>query len=106
MRVADGTVHPLARGLTGIGSVRARWIGATHTIAFRVRDADGTISLYAQEFRPGVDTTATRRLLISTDADAPLETFAISPYGKSAVLAIVDEASGLMMAEGVDGIVK
>jgi Tol biopolymer transport system component len=106
VRVADGTVFPFARGFTGAVSVRARWIGATHTIAFRTRDADGTISLYAQEFLPGTDTTATRRKLISTDPDAVLETFAVSPDGKRAILAIVDEASGLMMAEGVDGIVK
>jgi eukaryotic-like serine/threonine-protein kinase len=106
VRVADGTIFPMARGLTGVSSVRARWIGATHTIAFRTREADGAISIYTQEFRPGVDTTATRRLLVSTDADAPVETFAIAPDGKHAVLAIVDEASGLMMAEGVEGITK
>jgi eukaryotic-like serine/threonine-protein kinase len=106
VRVADGKVFTFAQGFAGIVTVRARWIGATHTIAFRARDADGTISLYAQDFQPGVDTTATRRKLLSTDADAVLETFAISPDGKRAVLAIVDEASGLMMAEGVEGIVK
>ena len=104
IRVSDGTVFPFASGFTGIVTVRARWIGATHTIAFRARDANGTISLYAQDFQPGVDTTATRRKLLSTDADAVLETFAISPDGKRAILAIVDEASGLMMAEGVEGI--
>jgi serine/threonine protein kinase len=106
VRVADGTVFSFARGITGLSAVRARWIGTTHTIAFRARDADGTISLHAQDFRPGIDTTATRRKLISTDPDATLETFAVSPDGKHAILAIIDEASGLMMAEGVEGIVK
>ncbi len=106
VRVADGTVFRFASDLTGIPSVRARWFGATHTIAFRAGDIDGKISLYAQEFRPGVDTTSTRRRLLSTDADAVLETFAISPDGKRAILAIIDEASGLMMAEGVEGVVK
>ncbi|MFL6247824.1 MAG: protein kinase domain-containing protein [Thermoanaerobaculia bacterium] len=104
VRVADGTVFPFARGLTGMNAVRARWIGATHTIAFRSRDANGTVSLYAQEFRPGVDTTSTRRQLTLADPDAIPETFAISPDGKRAIVAIVDEASGLMMAEGVEGI--
>ena len=106
VRVADGTVFPFARGFTGIVATRARWFGATHTIAFRAREADGSISLYAQDFKPGADTTSTRRKLLSTDSDATLETFAISPDGKRAVLAIVDEASGLMMAEGLEGIVK
>ena len=106
VRVADGKVFSFARGINGLAATRARWIGATHTIAFRARDDNGTISLYAQDFRPGIDTTSTRRKLISPDRDATLETFAISPDGKQAILAIVDEASGLMMAEGVEGIVK
>jgi serine/threonine protein kinase len=106
VRVSDGTVSPLVRGVTGLASLRARWIGGTHTVAFRAREVDGSISLYAQDFKPGIDTISTRRKLLSTDSDATLETFAISPDGKRAVLAIVDEASGLMMAEGVEGIVK
>jgi serine/threonine protein kinase len=104
VRVADGTVFSFAHGFTGLAAVRARWIGATHTIAFRARDADGTITLFAQDFRAGTDTTSTRRRLTAADPDATPETFAISPDGKRAVLAIIDEASGLMMAEGIEGI--
>jgi serine/threonine protein kinase len=104
VRVADGVVFPLAHGFTGLTALRSRWIGASHTIAFRARDAEGIVALFAQEFQPGVDTTATRRRLLAADPDATLETFAISPDGKRAILAIIDEASGLMMAEGVEGI--
>jgi hypothetical protein len=106
VRVADGEVFSFARGFTGLVAVRARWLGATHTIAFRARDANGTIALFAQEFHPGTDTTSTRRLLTPADPDATPETFAISPDGKHAILAIVDEASGLMMAEGIEGITR
>ncbi len=106
VRVADGMVFPLARGFSGAFAVRARWIGSTHTIAFRARDDKGTITLFAQDFRPGVDTTNTRRLLLPADPDAIPETFAISPDGKRAILAIVDEASGLMMAEGIESITR
>jgi eukaryotic-like serine/threonine-protein kinase len=106
VRVADGVVFPLARGFTGLSAVRARWIGATHTVAFRARDDRGTVALFAQDFRAGVDTISTRRQLSPADPDATPETFAISPDGKRAVLAIVDEASGLMMAEGVEAISK
>jgi serine/threonine protein kinase/Tol biopolymer transport system component len=106
VRVADGQVFPFASGFIGLAAVRARWIGATHTIAFRARDASGNVALFAQDFRAGVDTTATRRQLTPGDPDATPETFAISPDGKRAVLAIVDEASGLMIAEGVEGIEK
>jgi eukaryotic-like serine/threonine-protein kinase len=104
VRVADGQVFPLARGITGISAVRARWVGATHTVAFRALDANGTVALFAQDFRPGVDTTPERRQLTPSDPDETPETFAISPDGKRAIVAIVDEASGLMIAEGVEGI--
>jgi Tol biopolymer transport system component len=106
VRVADGQVFQVARGFAGLIALRARWIGTSHTIAFRAFDATGTVALYAQEFQPGVDTTSTRRLLMPADPDATPETFAVSPDGKRAVLAIVDEASGLMMAEGVAGVAK
>lgn len=54
----------------------------------------------AQDFRPGEDTTATRRPPIVAEA----ETYAISPDGTRAVLSLLDEASGLMSAEGVEGL--
>ena len=64
-------------------------------------DAAGRITLFAQPFVPGTDTTASRRELLAADADAVAETFAISPDGTRAVLSVIDEASGLMIAEGV-----
>jgi Tol biopolymer transport system component/tRNA A-37 threonylcarbamoyl transferase component Bud32 len=104
VRVADGSVFSLAHGLAGILSVRVQWIGATHTIAFRAADARGRVSLFAQDFEPGRDTSATRRALFPPDADVTAETFAVSPDGTRAVLSVIDEASGLMMAEGVAGV--
>jgi Tol biopolymer transport system component/tRNA A-37 threonylcarbamoyl transferase component Bud32 len=106
VRIADRQVFQVARGFTGLIALRARWIGSTHTIVFRAFDANGTVALFAQDFQPGVDTTNTRRLLMPADVDATPETFAVSPDGKRAVIAIVDEASGLMMAEGIEGVVK
>ncbi|HYO76192.1 MAG TPA: protein kinase [Thermoanaerobaculia bacterium] len=100
-RVADGKVFTLASGLSGPTLVRARWLGATHTIAFRDADATGNVAVFAQDFRPGEDTRATRRQLIASNPDAMPETFALSADGKRAVIAVLDEASGLMIAEGV-----
>ena len=99
VRVGDGRVFHLATGVPGI--TRAQWIGATHTIAFRAPDASGRTTLYAQPFEPGADTTASRRELLPADPDAVAETFAISPDGTRAVLSVIDEASGLMIAEGL-----
>ena len=100
-RVSDGRVFTLVTGIASPTLLRARWIGNTHTIAFRGVDAAGTVALFAQDFRPGEDTRATRRQLTPSDPDAAPETFAISPDGKRAIIAVPDEAAGLMMAEGV-----
>jgi Tol biopolymer transport system component len=102
VRVADGKVFAFPSGFAGTTSVRARWVGNTHTLAFRGLDATGRMTIYAQDFEPGVDTTATRRQLIATESDSVAETFAISPDGTRAVISVVDEASGLMIAEGVE----
>jgi serine/threonine protein kinase/Tol biopolymer transport system component len=104
VRVADGAVFPLVTGITGVNAPRVQWIGATHTIAYRAPDASGAIAIFAQDFVPGTDTTSTRRQLTRGDPDATPETFAIATDGKHAILAVVDEASGLMIAEGVEGI--
>jgi TolB protein len=99
VRVADGKVFTLAGGFAHEIVMRVRWIGATHAIAFRALDAQGQIAIFAQDFIPDTDTTHTRRQLVSGDATP--ETFAIAPDGKHAILSVIDEASGLMMAEGL-----
>ncbi|HYI11592.1 MAG TPA: protein kinase [Thermoanaerobaculia bacterium] len=97
VRVADGTVTPLVSGISGVFGVRARWIGTSHVVAFRALDERGRITLFAQDLAGG-----SRRKLI--DLDAEPETYAISPDGKRAILSVIDEGSGLMMAEGVEGV--
>jgi hypothetical protein len=100
VRLNDRRVFTLARGLS-VTATRAQWIGNGHTIAFRAPDAAGRIALFAQDFTPDVDTTSTRRQLIAADPDAVVETFALSPDGKRAILSVTDESSALMMVEGV-----
>ncbi|HEV7920454.1 MAG TPA: protein kinase [Thermoanaerobaculia bacterium] len=95
--VRDGRVQTLATGLPGV--LRACWAGATHTVVFR--DGD---TLVAQDFVPEADTSNTRRVLLRFDADATPDTFAISPDGKRAVLAIVNQTSAVMMTEGAPGV--
>jgi Tol biopolymer transport system component len=99
VRVADRQVFTLAQGVSGVNALRVQWLGTTHTVAFRSVDAGGHVAVFAQEFQPGIDTTSKRRLLFVAEA----ETYAISPDGTRAVLSVIDEASGLMMAEGVIG---
>jgi eukaryotic-like serine/threonine-protein kinase len=102
VRVADGVTSTFPSGLSGVTTARPRWLGATHTLAFRGLDAGGRMTLYAQDFAPGIDETATRRQLITAESDSVAETFAISPDGTRAVISVIDEASGLMIADGVD----
>ena len=106
VRIADGEVFPLATGVTGVTTLRARWMAGTHTVAFRAPGPNGEIAIFAQDFRAGEDTTATRRQLAIGDGSATPETFAISADGKRAIVAVVEEASGLMMAEGVAGVTR
>ncbi|HVE72615.1 MAG TPA: protein kinase [Thermoanaerobaculia bacterium] len=100
MRVADRKLFTLASDIAGVMTTRVHWIGSTHTLAFRSLDATGHVAVFAQDFVAGTDTRATRRPLIVAEA----ETFAVAPDGSKAVLSLIDEASGLMMAEGVEGI--
>ncbi|HUR81356.1 MAG TPA: protein kinase [Thermoanaerobaculia bacterium] len=100
VRVSDRKVFTLADDLTRIQAARVQWIGASHTVAFRAIDATGRVAVFAQDFVPDRDTRSTRRPLIVAEA----ETYAISPDGSKAVLSLIDEASGLMMAQGVDGL--
>ncbi|HKR63924.1 MAG TPA: hypothetical protein VJZ00_09340, partial [Thermoanaerobaculia bacterium] len=92
VRVADRTVIPLATGISGPITLRVRWIGETHTVAFRALDEQGRIAIYAQTVGE-----PTRHLLVPGELTA--DTFAISPDGKHAILSVLDEASGLMLAE-------
>jgi serine/threonine protein kinase len=98
VRVRDRAVFTLISGLN-VGMIRARWIGATRTIAFRAHDAQGRIGIFAQEFDPERDTSPTRRALL-VDENVP-ESFAISADGKYVIRSVVDEASGIMLADGV-----
>jgi Tol biopolymer transport system component len=97
VRVSDRKVFPVATGLTAFS--RPRWIGATHTLAYRAADASGTLGIFAQEFDPERDTRDTRRVLLIDD-EVP-ETFAISPDGRRIIRSVVAEASGILVAEGV-----
>ncbi len=100
VRTSDKQQFTLADDLTGIQAARVQWIGASHTVAFRALDVSGHVAVFAQDFVPDRDTRATRRPLIVAEA----ETYAISPDGSKAVLSLIDEVSGLMMAEAVEGI--
>ena len=102
VRVSDGATFEVARDFSGEADAgRGRWLGATNTVVFRGKDEQGRTGLFVQPFIPGVDTSAQRRPLTGFDRDTVLETFAISPDGKRAILSLLEPSSGLMIADGV-----
>jgi len=60
--------------------------------------------LSAQDFRPGEDTTASRRVLVPTDPNTDIESFGISPDGRRVAVSRIEETRSLKLAEGVPGL--
>ena len=61
---------------------------------------DDTFALYEQDFRPGEDSPGTRRLLVSLGAGEDIESFGISPDGRSITISRIDHLRSLKLAEG------
>ena len=101
-RVGDGAVTRFAVG--GLGRGRARWLPAGLQIAFLGDDQAGRSGIYVQDFDPDRDTLATRRPLTGFASDLEIESFGISPDGGRLTLAEVEWGAGLLLADGVSGI--
>jgi serine/threonine protein kinase len=104
LRVSDGVVFPLVRGLQGFDPGRARWLGNTRTVVYSADDGRGRAGIFEQEFVPGRDTLASRRPLAGFDRETTLDTYAISPDGTRAVLSILEPASSLMITDKIEGL--
>ncbi len=83
---------------------RARWIPPGRAIAFVGQNGKGVNGIYAQDFIPGKDTSATRRELGGFDPETATETFGLSPDGTHMTISSWDLVSSIMIAERVPGI--
>jgi Tol biopolymer transport system component len=109
-RTADGTLTRfevllpawIPGGSIDIG--RCRWFPNGRALAFIGREAEGTYAVYAQDFDPGADTSASRRVIAPPDPDFAAESLAISPDGAQLTVAYWDHLFDLMLAENVPGI--
>ncbi len=80
---------------------RSRWLPDGSAVAFIGLDEHGRPGVYAQDFRPGEDTTSTRRPLAGFTTDRYAESFGISPDGTRIALASIAEIRSLQLVEGV-----
>jgi serine/threonine protein kinase/Tol biopolymer transport system component len=107
-RIADGqqAIPPIpmpssTRGAAVISPGRGRWSHDGRSMVFVGVDEAGRSALYEQAFRPGLDTTATRRLLKKSDEGLSVESFGISPDGKRVTISYVEDQFAIMRLEGL-----
>jgi len=80
---------------------RPRWLPDGSGIAYVGIDEQNRTGIYAQDFVPGSDTSATRRPLAGFSSELTTESFGISPDGRRIMLAVMEESARLMLAEGI-----
>ncbi|MEK6374736.1 MAG: hypothetical protein AABO58_18820 [Acidobacteriota bacterium] len=97
----EAVVYAEFDAITGV-SLR-RGAGAAAIVLQDVSDGDARVLLRnAHGAADTVDVVGPGRLVFTVTP----ETFAVSPDGTRAVLSVIDEASGLMMAEGVADVAR
>ena len=60
--------------------------------------------VFVQDFSPGRDTSGTRRPLAGFVPDQIVESFGFSPDGRHLTIAVREQQSSLLLAEGVAGV--
>jgi Tol biopolymer transport system component len=83
---------------------RSRWMPDGRTLVFVAPQDNGRGVLFAQDFRPGQDTTPSRRLLVEAPTDTDIESFGISSDGKRITVGRIEQSRSLKLAEGVPGL--
>ena len=108
-RLEDGELEEFeilvdAHRRTTLSLGRPRWLTDGSAIAFVGQDESGAIGIYAQDFVPGRDTSATRRPVAGFDPDVAAESFGIAPDGSRLVIAGWVQLFSLREAEGIPGL--
>jgi serine/threonine protein kinase len=112
VRVSDGTpvipeIPVTASGRTNYVSVgRGRWRPDGKAFVFVADDTTGRACLFEQAFRPGEDTSASRRVILASEPGTIVESFGFSPDGKHAVVSYVEGQFGLMRLDGLPEVIK
>jgi eukaryotic-like serine/threonine-protein kinase len=92
---------PAGRLIAKITPGRGRWRADGRAIVFVGADANGASVLYEQAFRPGEDTSPTRRVLKKSDESLSVESFGISPDGKHVTISFIEDQYAVMRLDGL-----
>ena len=92
---------PAGRLIAKITPGRGRWRADGRAIVFVGADANGASVLYEQAFRPGEDTSKTRRVLKKSDESLSVESFGISPDGKHVTISFIEDQYAVMRLDGL-----
>jgi hypothetical protein len=107
VRLADGAPLPFEAFATGgipnIG--RHRWTPDGRALVFLTADSKDLLGLVRQEVASGRDTTATRVAIAGFAPDSVPESLGVSPDGTRLMVGEFQLSTGLVLAEGVEGIV-
>jgi len=93
-----------ASTMGGLTMGRPRWLPDSESVAFVGHGGNDLTGIYAQDIRPGVDTTSTRRLLGGAIHGELTESFAISPDGRFLTIALQRNSHSLLIADIVAGL--
>jgi Tol biopolymer transport system component len=98
--------HPRAQRVLNelnIAVGRGRWRPDGRALLFVGLDDEGHVGIFEQPFSPGAGSAAPR-MVVPSDGDAATESFGISPDGARIAVSFREQATNLMLAEGVPGV--
>jgi hypothetical protein len=87
-----------------VSAGRGRWRPDGRAIVYVGVEATGMSCLYEQAFRPGEDTSATRRILQRSEPMLSVESFGISRDGKRVTISYIEDQFALMRLDGIPGV--
>jgi serine/threonine protein kinase/Tol biopolymer transport system component len=107
VRFEDGMPVPVEVIASGAGFNRGRhrWMPGGGALVFLTGDEKGVFGLAAQDLIPGRNSSATRRAVTGFTPDSLTESLGISPDGTRLMVSELQFSSGLLLADGVDGVV-
>jgi serine/threonine protein kinase len=81
---------------------RTRWRPDGGAIAWLGQDEKGRSGIYEQDFKPGTDTSATRKLVFVPEAGHDVDSFGYAADGRTLAVGVVEQTQSIMSAESPD----